>query len=484
MSADVQAAGGSTRSPEDLGAYVRDKLGARVLDVEVAYGQLTVDLEPAALVDAARLCKDDETLGFDFWEFNSGVDLGEEGFALVTHLYSVRHRHHINLRIVCPGGREKPTAPTLTGLYAGADWSEREAYDMFGITFEGHPHLLPRILTVENFEGWPLRKDFLLSTREAKPWPGAKEPAEAKDADEDTGESAAVTPSTEPKSGEDKAAAAKAKAERAKAKAAEARAKKARERAEAEGTAEAEGGKPEEAATATGEPAEPEAEDARAAAPAAAGDDVPAGTPDPSSPEGAAEVAGSDIAKDAAAGAVGGDVAAGAPGDQPDSDQPVEDLEQEAKQGEGGAPAASGSPGIEAEGRHAGADEQSGDKPAAETPGMTAEPAGGAGAPVQSEAPAPGPGSDDPGAGATAAGTDDDTEDVGVEPLADSVDLPEDEPSTGSTRPAGRAGSSRGAEEPDTAADTGEGAGSGTDASDRGGPVYDEPEGPQEGGRT
>jgi NADH:ubiquinone oxidoreductase subunit C len=334
MSAPTDIPARATMSPEDLGAYVADKLGERVLDVEVAWDQLTVNVTPEALVAAATLCRDDPALAFDFWEFNSGVDLGEEGFALVTHLYSVRHRHHINLRIVCPGGREKPTAPTLTGLYAGANWSEREAYDMFGITFEGHPNLLPRILTVENFEGWPLRKDFLLSTREAKPWPGAKEPAEQTEEAPAAGESAAVTPSTEPKSGEDKAAQAKAKAERAKAKAAEARAKKARERA-AEGT------------------------------------------PDPTSPEGAAEIADSDVAKDAAAGAVGGDTAAGAPGDEPGSDQPVENLEQEAKQGEGAAPAPSGSPGIEAEGRHAGADEQSGDRPAAETPGMTADPSGG-----------------------------------------------------------------------------------------------------------
>jgi NADH:ubiquinone oxidoreductase subunit C len=362
MSAPTDAPDSATLSAEELGAYIADKLGAKVLQVEVAWDQLTVHLTPDALVSAATLCRDDDTLAFDFWEFNSGVDLGEEGFALVTHLYSVRHRHHVNLRIVCPGGRENPTAPSLTRLYAGANWSERETYDMFGIEFEGHPSLLPRILTVENFEGWPLRKDFLLSTREAKPWPGAKEPEERKDDGAETGESAAVSPSDEPKSGEDKAAEAKAKAERAKKKAAEARARKAAERAAAEG--------------------------------------APEGTPDPSSPDGAAEIADSDVAKDAAAGAVGGDTAAGAPGDQPGTDQPVEDLEQEAKQGEGGAPAPSGSPGIEAEGRHEGADEQSGTKPAKETPGMTADPAGGAGAPVQEEVPAPGPESDEPERGA------------------------------------------------------------------------------------
>jgi NADH:ubiquinone oxidoreductase subunit C len=435
MSADVETTGGTTLGPEDLGAVLRDRLGEKVLDVEVAYGQLTVTLEPDALVDAARLCKDDDGLAFDFWEFNSGVDLADEGFALVTHLYSTRNRHHVNLRIVCPGGRENPTAPTLTGVYRGANWSEREAYDMFGITFEGHPELLPRILTVENFEGWPLRKDFLLSTREAKPWPGAKEPKEKED--DTAGETEAVEASTQPVSAEEKAEAAKAKAERAKAKAAAARARKAEERAAAQQAeagadqapeAQADGQElqagetaeeavvsqdespatPDEpdpavvpAAETEGAPAEPEAEGTRAAAPAAAGDDVPEGTPEPSSPEGAAELAGTDIAKDAAAGAVGGDTAAGAPGDHPGSDQPVEDLEQEAKEGEGGAPAPSGAPGIEAEGRKAGADEQSGSKPAAETPGLKAEPAGGAGAPVQEQAPGPEPDPETSGVGTT-----------------------------------------------------------------------------------
>jgi NADH-quinone oxidoreductase subunit C len=375
-------------SPADLGAYLAERFGDLVTDVEVAYEQVTVTVEADTLVDAARACKSDDRLGFDFWEFNTGVDLTEEGFALVVGLYSTVHRHRIHLRTLVPGGRDEPVVPSLTGVYRGANWSERETYDMFGITFEGHPQLLPRILTVENFEGYPLRKEFLLMTRQAKPWPGDKEPAEKS---EDSGEASSTTSGDTPVPAEDKAAAAKAKAERAKAKAAEARKRKARERAAAEQGAE--GGDRTERAEAEGTPqqpdaasvpeaegaggpdADPEAEGERSAAASAAGADVPEGTPDATTPEGAAEIAGSDIAEDAAAGAVGGDVAAGAPGDSPESDQPVEDLEHEAEMGEGAAPTASGSPGVEAEGRHAGADEQSGSKPAAETPGMKADPA-------------------------------------------------------------------------------------------------------------
>ena len=218
-------------TPEELADYLRERLEDKVIDASIAYGQLTVTLEPDALPSAARLCKDDPELDFAFFDFMSGVDLADEGFAVVTHLYSLRHGHHVSLRAVAPGGREEPKLPSMTDVYRGADWHEREAYDMFGVAFEGHPGLLPRILTVENFEGFPLRKDFLLTTREAKPWPGLKEPkAEGDDAaSEGEAEAGAAT-----EAAEDKAQAAKERAERAKRKAAEMRAKKARERAAAE----------------------------------------------------------------------------------------------------------------------------------------------------------------------------------------------------------------------------------------------------------
>jgi hypothetical protein len=97
---------------------------------------------------------------------------------VVTVLWSTSTGTRICLRTRCPGGREVPTCPSLTDVYRGADWHERETWDMFGIEFQGHPALEPRLFTVENFEGWPLRKDFMLATRAAKPWPGVKEPAE------------------------------------------------------------------------------------------------------------------------------------------------------------------------------------------------------------------------------------------------------------------------------------------------------------------
>jgi NADH:ubiquinone oxidoreductase subunit C len=372
-------------TPEALVDYLADALGDRVVDTKVAYGQIFVTVQPEAWVDAARLCKEDRRLACNYWEFLDAVDRSEDGFEVVTHLYSVEHRHGVTLKAAVPGGREKPVMPSLSGIFRGANWSERETYDMFGIEFEGHPRLEPRILSVENFEGWPLRKDFLLSTREAKPWPGSKEPEERK-ADDTAG---SPTAGEAPVSAEEKAAAAKAKAERAKAKAAAMRAKKAEERAaaqrgeEPDQTAQAEAAAAQMATTEEAEDAAAAAEavdqgevvtDPQAdAADATGGGDTTdeaagvvaaaAGEPEPQTPEGAAEIADSAIAKDAAAGAVQGDVAAGAPGDEPNVDQPVHDPEAEAAAGEGAPETASGTPGVEARGRTEGALEQSGDSP-------------------------------------------------------------------------------------------------------------------------
>jgi len=159
-------------SPDDIADLFVDRFGAQVIDHHDVYGKATITVAPEVLVDAARVCKESPELACTFFDFMTGVDLGDEGFAVLTHLYSPEHRHHVHLRAVARGGREDPRLPTLTGVYRGANWQEREVWDMFGVVFEGHPGLAPRILTVENFEGWPLRKDFALTSRLAKPWPG------------------------------------------------------------------------------------------------------------------------------------------------------------------------------------------------------------------------------------------------------------------------------------------------------------------------
>ena len=137
-----------------------------------------VTLDPVRLVEVCTFLRDDPDLAFDYYDFTAGVDLGEGGFEVITHLYSTAHKHNARLKVGC--GRENPTCPSISGVYPGANWGERETWELFGIHFEGHPHLV-KLLLPEPFEGHPLRKDFELMSRVAKPWPGAPEGEEAED---------------------------------------------------------------------------------------------------------------------------------------------------------------------------------------------------------------------------------------------------------------------------------------------------------------
>ncbi len=149
--------------------------GARA---ESAYGQETVDVPPATWVDALTIARDD--LGFTYFDWLTAVDqldvAGDPGFDVVAHLWCLARREHLLVRTRILAG--EPTLATATGVFAGAAWHERETFEMFGIGFAGHPHLVPLLLP-DGFEGHPLRKDFVLAARVAKAWPGAKEPGES-----------------------------------------------------------------------------------------------------------------------------------------------------------------------------------------------------------------------------------------------------------------------------------------------------------------
>ncbi len=166
-------------TPDEQVSLLRDRLGEDAVErVTDAHGTVTVHVAPERWVDVVERCRDEDLLAYDMFDCLFGIDAREDGFEVVLVLYATSYGTRVSLRTLCPGGRDAPTLPSVTGLFRGADWSEREAWDMFGIEFEDHPGLAPRILTVENFEGWPLRKDFPLASRVAKPWPGVKEPAE------------------------------------------------------------------------------------------------------------------------------------------------------------------------------------------------------------------------------------------------------------------------------------------------------------------
>ena len=160
-------------------AAVRDHLvaefGEEGLAEDIAFGLLTVTVDPGEWRRMAEFLRRDIDLSCNFFDFLCGVDEEDAGIGVVLHVYSTNHRHHVQLRTVVP--RDGGHLPTLSDLWAGANWHERETAELFGIGFDGHPNL-SKLLLPEEFEGYPLRKDFALLAREAKVWPGAKEPGE------------------------------------------------------------------------------------------------------------------------------------------------------------------------------------------------------------------------------------------------------------------------------------------------------------------
>jgi NADH-quinone oxidoreductase subunit C len=138
--------------------------------------QAVVDVPAATWRAAARAARDDPELDLSYFDWLSGVDEQDGGFGVVAHLWSVRHRHGVLLRTRLP--RAEPRLASLVPVFSGASWHERETYEMFGVIFEEHPDLKPLLLP-DGFAGHPLRKDFVLASRVAKDWPGAKEPGES-----------------------------------------------------------------------------------------------------------------------------------------------------------------------------------------------------------------------------------------------------------------------------------------------------------------
>jgi NADH:ubiquinone oxidoreductase subunit C len=165
-------------SAEQTAEFLQHRLGDQLVKTVDEFGVFTAWVTPQAWIETATLCRDEWRLAYDMFDSLFGVDAKEDGFDVVCVLYSTTTGNRIALRTRCDGGRETPTCPSLVTVFRGADWMERETYDMFGIDFPGHPSLLPRLLTVDNFEGWPLRKEFMLASRVVKPWPGVAEPKE------------------------------------------------------------------------------------------------------------------------------------------------------------------------------------------------------------------------------------------------------------------------------------------------------------------
>jgi len=144
-----------------LGDRVQEAFPDAVLDTIAFRDELTLIIDPEKIIEVARFCRDTEGLEFNLLSDLSFVDYypEEPRFAVCYHLYSIFFRHRLRLKVMLSG--EEPQVATVTPIYPAANWQEREAYDMMGIEFIGHP-FLKRILMPKDWEGYPLRKDYPL----------------------------------------------------------------------------------------------------------------------------------------------------------------------------------------------------------------------------------------------------------------------------------------------------------------------------------
>jgi NADH-quinone oxidoreductase subunit C len=139
-----------------IGDKALAKLPGAVLAVQDAYGELTLEAEAARIVEVLTFLRDDPDCQFICFTDLSGVDhpQREKRFDVVYLLLSPKLNRRVRVKIATD-----ETAPSIVSVFPAADWYEREAYDLFGILFDGHPDLR-RILTDYGFDGHPLRKDF------------------------------------------------------------------------------------------------------------------------------------------------------------------------------------------------------------------------------------------------------------------------------------------------------------------------------------
>lgn len=144
-----------------LGSTIKDALPASVTGCEVVFGELTVAAKAADIVKVATFLRDDPACQFICIIDITAIDWPSRAqrFDVVYHLLSPRLNQRIRIKTITD---ETTAVPSLIGVFRGADWFERETYDLYGVLFTGHPDMR-RILTDYGFEGHPLRKDFPLT---------------------------------------------------------------------------------------------------------------------------------------------------------------------------------------------------------------------------------------------------------------------------------------------------------------------------------
>ncbi len=147
-------------TPQEVAALLTESFGDTVLESRPEAMMAWSAVEPSSLFEVCRFLRTDSRLDMDHLELLGGADYRDR-IEVVYVLYSMKHRHRYSIKCRLP--RHSPAVRTVESLWRVANWHEREAYDMFGIVFEGHSDLR-RILCPDDWEGYPLRKDYVLPT--------------------------------------------------------------------------------------------------------------------------------------------------------------------------------------------------------------------------------------------------------------------------------------------------------------------------------
>jgi NADH-quinone oxidoreductase subunit C len=140
---------------------LKARFGESKIEPSEFRGELALIVPKESIVEVCRFLKEDDELKFDLLADLCGIDMYTpvKRFGVIYNLYSLKNKHRIRLKTFVE--EEDPTLPTVTSIWGTANWHERETFDMFGIVFEGHPDLR-RVYMPEEFEYFPLRKDFPL----------------------------------------------------------------------------------------------------------------------------------------------------------------------------------------------------------------------------------------------------------------------------------------------------------------------------------
>jgi NADH-quinone oxidoreductase subunit C len=163
----LEAPPSETLTSGPIAVELRAALGDGVLELTESWGALILRVPAERRPEALAVLK---ALGFDFYSFACGVDWpDEEKFEVFDNVFSTTT--HARVTVKCEVPRATPRVPTAITVYGGADWHERETWELFGIIFVGHPRLR-RLLLADWQEGFPMRKDAVLRARVEKPWPG------------------------------------------------------------------------------------------------------------------------------------------------------------------------------------------------------------------------------------------------------------------------------------------------------------------------